>query len=58
MAEFVYNNIKNRNNDHMPMKLNYGYYLYVVFKDEVNFHMKFYSTEKLAKELRELMSIC
>lgn len=57
MVEFVYNNTKNTNIDHMPFELHCGYYPHIFFKDKVDSHLKSHSTNKLAKQLRELLSI-
>ncbi len=58
MAEFAYNNIKNVNTSHILFELNYGYYLKVSFKEDVNLHSRSHSANELAEELRELMEIC
>ena len=36
MANFAYNNAKNASIGHTPFKLNYGYYLCVLFKKDTN----------------------
>ena len=58
MIEFAYNNAKNANTSHILFKLNYNYHLHVLFENDVNSHWRSCSTEKLAKELRDLISIC
>ena len=58
MAEFTYNNTKNANTGHIIFKLNCGYYLRVSFKENVNPHLKFCFTDKLAKKLRKLIKVC
>lgn len=58
IGEFVYNNIKNASIDHTSFELNYKYYLYISFKKDIDPNLRSYSAEKLAKKLRELMSIC
>ena len=58
MIEFVYMNAKNASTSHTPFKLNCSYYLQVSFKDNVDPYSRSYFTNKLAKELRELMDIC
>ncbi len=55
IAEFAYNNTNNTSTGHTPFKLNFGYYLKVSFKEDVNPHSKSRSADKLAEELRELM---
>ncbi len=58
MAEFTCNNIKNVSIGHTLFELNCGYHPRVLLKDKINFHLKFYYTNKLAKELKELIEIC
>ncbi len=57
MAKFVYNNTKNASTDYTPFKFNYKYNLRVLFEDEIDFYLRPYSVNKLAKELRKLMRI-
>ena len=42
----------------MPYKLNYGYYLQVSFKNNVDPCSKSYSAHEPAKKLRKLINIC
>ncbi len=58
MAEFVYNNAKNISTGHIPFKLNCGYYFKVVFKEDIDSHSRFCSTNELVEKLRELMEVC
>ena len=58
MAEFVYNNAKNASSGYMFFKLNYGYYLQMSYKDDIDPRSKFKSADKLSTELRELMIVC
>ena len=58
MAEFAYNNAKNVSTGHTPFELNYGYYPWMLYKEEVDSCSKFKSTDKLSVELRELMIVC
>ncbi len=58
MAEFVYNNTKNASTGHTPFKLDCGYHPKVFFEEDIDFHSKSYSTNKLAEELRELIEVC
>ena len=58
MAKFMYNNAKNAIIGHMPFELNYGYYLWMSYKEEVNSRSKSKSANKLSAELKELMIIC
>ncbi len=57
LYQFAYNNIKNFSISHTPFKLNYGYYSRVSCDNETDPHLRFRSTNKLTKELRELMKI-
>ena len=52
IAEFIYNNIKNANTSHNSLKLNCEYHSRVLVEDETNFYSRFYSANKLVKELR------
>ncbi len=56
MAEFVYN-AKNINTSRTLFKLNYSYYLQVLFKEDVDPYSRFRSTNKLADELKKLIEI-
>lgn len=58
MAKFAFNNVKNLNTGHIPCEFNCGYYPSIFFEDEIDPHLKFRSADKLAKELKSLMSIC
>ncbi len=58
MAEFAYNNTKNASTGHTPFELSCGYHPKVFFEEDVNPCLRFRSTNKLAKELRELMKVC
>ena len=58
LAEFAYNNAKSTSIGHTSFELNYGYYPYVLFKDDTNPCSKSYLAEKLGKKLRDWMSIC
>lgn len=57
MTKFAYNNAKNASTSHTSFKLNYGYHLWISYKEKVDFHSKFKSADKLLIELRELMII-
>lgn len=57
MAKFTYNNVKNASTSYMLLELNCEYNLGVLFKYETNPYSRSYSTNKLAKELRELRKI-
>ena len=57
MTKFTYNNIKNASIGHTPFKLNCGYHSRVFFEEDVDLRSRFYSANKLAEELRELIEI-
>lgn len=58
MVEFIYNYVKDPSTYHRSFKLNYNYHPYIFCEDEVNLHLKYRSTTKLAKKLKHLISIC
>ena len=55
IAKFSYNNIKNANIGHILFKLNCRFHLQVLFKENVDSHLKSCSIDKLAKKLEELI---
>lgn len=57
MMEFAYNNVTNANTGHTFFKLYCSYYPCNFFEDEVDFCLKSYSTNKLAKTLEESILI-
>ena len=50
--------ITNTSIDHIPFEFNCGYYPKILFKKNVGPCSKSYFTDKLAKELRELIEVC
>ena len=58
MAKFAYNNVNNASTGYIPFKFNYGYYLRILFKKNINPHLKSYSIDKLAEKLSKLIEIC
>ncbi len=58
MAEFAYNNTKNASTGHTLFKLNYGFYSFILFEENVDPNFRSYSSNKLAYELKELIEIC
>lgn len=56
MAKFIYNKIKYVSTNHILFKLNYIYHPRIFFKNVVNLLLKSRSANKLAKELKYLMS--
>lgn len=58
MAGFAYNNAKNARTGHSPFELNCGYHPRISFEEDIDPRSKSCSTDVLANELRELMTIC
>ena len=58
MVEFVDNNAKNASFGYTPFKLNCGYYLQILYKDNINSHFKSKLADKLSAKLRKLRIIC
>lgn len=51
MAKFAYNNTKNINIGYMPFKLNYNYYPWILYKEDVDFCSKSKIADKLSTNL-------
>lgn len=58
MTEFAYIDAKNTSIDYMSFEPNCRYHPHVSFENETNLYSKFCLANKIAKELKELMSIC
>ena len=58
IVEFVYNNIKNASSSHTPFKLNCGYYLCIVFEEDIYSCCQLKTVKKLFSKVRELMTVC
>ena len=58
MAKFAYENTKNSSTNHILFELNCNYDTKISFKKDINLRSKFRSTNKLVKELKELIKIC
>ena len=58
MAEFAYNNAKNKSTSHTPFELNCGYHPRMSYEEEVNPHSKSKSVDELSAELKELIFVC
>ena len=58
MAEFAYNNAKNASTGHMPFKFNCGYHPRVLYEEDLNSRSKSKVADKLANELKDLMTSC
>ena len=57
MTKLAYNIVKNTSIRYMYFELNRGYYLYVSYKKDNNFHFRFKAADKLSKTLRDLINI-
>ena len=57
MAKFVYNNVKNINTDYTFFQVNCGYYLQILYKEDINHCSKFKSADKLSIKLKKLINI-
>ncbi len=58
MAQFAYNNAKNASTSNTLFELNYGLYLWVSFKENVDPYFRSYLANKLTDKLKELIEIC
>ena len=54
MAEFTYNNTRNTSTDYNPFELNYGFYLRVSNKEDVDSHFRSKTVNRLVPELQPL----
>lgn len=57
MAKFVYNNAKNANIGYISFELNCSYYLYILYKENLDFRSKSKSIDKLIAKLRDLIIV-
>ncbi len=58
MVKFAYNNAKNASTGHTPFEPNCGYHPQVSYEKDVDPRSQSKSADKLATELRELMTVC
>ena len=58
MAKFTYNKTKNTSTSYMTFKLNYDYYLWMLYKDNIDPRSQSKIANKLSAELKELMILC
>ena len=58
MAEFAYNNAKNASTSYTPFKLNCGYHLQVLYKEDLDPCSQSRTAEELSSELQKLMTVC
>ena len=57
IAEFTYNNVKNASTGHTFIELNCGFHPSISYKKDVNLHSQSKSVNKLANELKELITV-
>lgn len=57
MTKFIYKNAKNASTHHTSFVMNCAYYIYVFLNNKVHHCLKSHFADKLAKEVRELISI-
>ena len=58
ITDFIYNNTKIASTGHILFELYCSCHPKVFFKENVDFRSRSCSTDKLAKELREIMKVC
>lgn len=58
IAEFAYNNTKNTSTGRTLFKLNCGFHLKILFKENIDPRFQFCLAKKLANKLRKLIKIC
>ena len=58
MAEFAYKNTKNASIGYTLFELNCEYYLWMLYKKDVNLHSRSRSVDKLSAELKKLIIVC
>ena len=58
MAEFTYNNTKNASTGYNLFKFNCGYYLKVLFEENIDPYLRSCFANKLVEELKELIEVC
>ncbi len=58
MAEFAYNNAKNASTGHTLFELNCGFHPRALYEKDVDPRSQSKATNKLATELRNLMTVC
>ena len=51
MAKFNYNNTKNTNIYNILFELNYNYYLYILYKKNIEIYLKFQTINKYITKL-------
>ena len=57
MAEFTYNNTKNASTGHTLFEFNYGYYLCISYKKNLDTRSKSKTAEELSFKLQNLMTV-
>ena len=56
MEKFVYNDAKNASSGHISFELNYGYYICIFYKENLDLYSKSKIAEKLFFKLQNLMA--
>lgn len=57
IEKFIYKNIKNSNNNNIFFNLYYNYYLYVIYKKDVDFYCKSKTANNFIAKLSKLTII-
>ena len=57
MAKFTFNNIKNISTRYIFFKINYRYYLYILYKNNINLYSTFILINKLVVKLKNHITI-
>lgn len=57
MVKFAYNNVKNTSINYIFFELNFGYYLGIFYKKDVNSYFKYKSANNLANNLIKYMIV-
>ena len=58
MAEFAYNNAKNASTSFTPFELNYKYYPWVSYKEDLDPRSQSKTAKEQFSELQNLMAAC
>ena len=58
MVKFTYNNAKNASTNCTLFELNYSYYSRVLFKKDIDPHLRSHFANELAEKLRKLIEVC
>lgn len=58
MAYFAYNNANNANTNHILFEFNCNHHPYTTYRKNVNLYFQSKSANKLAKKLKNLITVC